>query len=173
MSHNQSPEMIHTAGSSCDTTSKHTTHSSILENSGVGEDEASNGEKEKNTAKAEIHVVPRLVEESAIARVVDPESREEGEKRDEEEGMREEEENGLTEQSCKDSEGGEKCSDGGRSVPFSSTGQWACPPFTYRQDADGVCFVLHTAGAKEATLVSFFDRNLVSRIGEGIVCLYY
>ena len=45
---------------------------------------------------------------------------------------------------------------------WASTGSYECPPFSYRQDKDHVCFVLHTAAVKEKSLVSHFDQHQVS-----------
>ena len=45
---------------------------------------------------------------------------------------------------------------------WTSTGSYKCPPFSYRQDEEHVCFVLHTAAVKEKSLVSHFDQHQVS-----------
>ena len=45
---------------------------------------------------------------------------------------------------------------------WASTGSYECPPFSYRQDKEHVCFVLHTAAVKEKSLVSHFDQYQVS-----------
>lgn len=45
---------------------------------------------------------------------------------------------------------------------WASTGSYECPPFSYRQDKEYVCFVLHTAAVKEKSLVSHFDQHQVS-----------
>ena len=45
---------------------------------------------------------------------------------------------------------------------WTSTGSYECPPFSHRQDEERVCFVLHTSGVKEKSLVSHFDQHQVS-----------
>ena len=40
--------------------------------------------------------------------------------------------------------------------------EWVCPPFSYRQEDALVVFCLHTANAKENTLVKYFDEYYVS-----------
>ena len=45
---------------------------------------------------------------------------------------------------------------------WTSTGSYECPPFSYRQDEEHVCFVLHTPAVKEKSLVSHFDQHQVS-----------
>ena len=50
----------------------------------------------------------------------------------------------------------------GTSQQWASTGSYECPPFSYRQDEELVCFVLHTAAVKEKSLVSHFDQHQVS-----------
>ncbi len=43
-----------------------------------------------------------------------------------------------------------------------STGEWSCPPFSYRQDECSVTFVLHTPSVKENSFVTNFDQHFVS-----------
>ncbi len=43
-----------------------------------------------------------------------------------------------------------------------STGEWSCPPFSYRQDECSVTFVLHTPNVKENSFVANFDQRFVS-----------
>lgn len=45
---------------------------------------------------------------------------------------------------------------------WTSTGEWVCPPFTYRQDDTIIAYCLHTANAKEKSLVKYFDEHFVS-----------
>lgn len=47
---------------------------------------------------------------------------------------------------------------------WTSTGEWVCPPFSYRQEDSVVVFCLHTASAKEKTLVKYFDEYFVSEL---------
>ena len=49
-----------------------------------------------------------------------------------------------------------------REGEWSSTGEWTCPPFSYRQEDSTVVFCLHTAGVRETTLVKHFDEHYVS-----------
>ena len=42
------------------------------------------------------------------------------------------------------------------------TGDWLCPPFSYRQEDTMVVFCLRTAQVKENSLVQYFDEHYVS-----------
>ena len=48
----------------------------------------------------------------------------------------------------------------------TTQGEWVCPPFSYRQEDATVVFCLHTAGAKESTLVKLFDDYSVSKFSK-------
>ena len=45
---------------------------------------------------------------------------------------------------------------------WTSKGEWQCPPFSYRQEENGVFFVLQTTGVKKPSMASHFDEHQVS-----------
>ncbi len=45
---------------------------------------------------------------------------------------------------------------------WTSTGEWCCPPLSYRQDESSVTFVLNTPNVKQGSFVTNFSQNSVS-----------